>query len=283
MKIDLINIHFTKMTGAGNDFILIDNRSNLYLLDWMKLAPEICNRRYGVGADGLIILERSDKADFKMSYFNADGSFGGMCGNGGRCSALFIMESDSLASTKFEALDYIYTADATNDTKIKLKMKAPKSLRLNIELNLLNDKVTAHFIDTGAPHAVLFMNDLSSNLLTEIRDNGITRIGSTIQHHDNFAPEGTNVDFIEIINRNSISMRTYERGVEDETFACGTGAIASAIIASLLKNLNSQINVQTRSKEILEVMFDKERKEIKNVELIGCAKKVFEGNYQTLL
>ena len=89
MKIDLINIHFTKMTGAGNDFILIDNRSNLYLIDWMKLAPEICNRRYGVGADGLIIIERSDKADFKMSYFNADGSYGGMCGNGGRCSALF--------------------------------------------------------------------------------------------------------------------------------------------------------------------------------------------------
>jgi len=283
MKVYRNNLHFTKMTGAGNDFILIDNRSNRYSIDWTKLAPEICNRRYGVGADGLIIIERSDKADFKMSYFNADGSYGGMCGNGGRCSALFVMEPVSLNSIKFEAFDFIYSAETASDSKIKLKMKAPKLLQLNIELNLLNEKVIAHFIDTGAPHTVLFMDDLSSNLLTEIRNTGITRIGSTIRHHDNFAPDGTNVDFIEIINRNSIMIRTYERGVEDETLACGTGAIASAIVASFMKNLNNQINVHTSSKEILEVMFDERVKEITNVELIGSAKKVFEGNYQTFL
>ncbi|MBI4810421.1 MAG: diaminopimelate epimerase [Ignavibacteriales bacterium] len=272
-------IHFIKMTGAGNDFVLIDNRSVNYSFDWTKLAPKICDRRFGVGADGLIILGRSDKADFKMDYFNSDGSFGGMCGNGGRCSALFFMDIVNSNSVKFEALDFIYAAEAIADNKIKLKMKKPNSLRLNVEITLMNEKVIAHFIDTGAPNTVLFLDELPNIIKSEINENGIKRIGSLIRHHDKFAPEGTNVNFIEVIDAYNIIIRTYERGVEAETYACGTGAIASSVIASIVKNIDDIVNVKTRSGETLTVRFDKEGVNIKNVELVGSAKEIFEGDY----
>lgn len=273
------SIHFTKMTGAGNDFVLIDNRSGNYSFDWTKLAPKICDRRFGVGADGLIILGRSDKADFKMDYFNSDGSFGGMCGNGGRCSALFFMDDVNSNSVKFEALDFIYAAEAIADNKIRLKMKEPNSLRLNVEITLMNEKVIAHFIDTSAPHTVIFLDDLPNTIKAEINQNGIKRVGSLIRHYDKFTPEGTNVNFIEVIDAYNIIMRTYERGVEAETYACGTGAIASSVIASIVKNFGDMINVKTKSGETLTVRFDREGLNIKNVELVGSAKEIFEGDY----
>lgn len=273
------SIKFVKMSGAGNDFVLIDNRECNYLIDWIKLAPKICDRRYGVGADGLIVIEKSIRADFKMNYFNSDGSFGGMCGNGGRCSALFAMESLSSTSIMFEALDYIYHAELLSEHKIKLKMKPPKSLRLKLNLNLYNQNISYNFIDTGAPHVVIFTDDLPVELQSQIDELGIINIGKLIRNHEHFSPEGTNVDFVRIIDKENISIRTYEKGVENETLACGTGAVASAIITTIQKNLISPINVHTRSKEILKISFDKKVDEINKVELIGSAKKIFEGDY----
>lgn len=274
------NIKFVKMTGSGNDFVLIDNRQLQYSLDWVILAPEICNRRFGIGADGLIILEKSTKSDFKMCYFNADGSDGGMCGNGGRCTALFVMDNLASQNVKFEALDFIYSAERTSDLKIKLKMKDPNSLRLNLVISLFNENVTAHFIDTGAPHTIFFINDLPNSVKSELNDIGIRKIGSMIRDHNLFAPAGTNVNFVDVIDNNNISIRTYERGVEDETHACGTGAIASSVIASLIKNIGSSIDVKTRSGESLTVQFDWNGYKVENVVLIGNAKKVFEGTYE---
>jgi len=276
---DEIQINFTKMTGAGNDFILIDNRSGLYSINWEGLAPELCDRRYGVGADGLLIVENSSKADFEMKYYNSDGSYGGMCGNGGRCIAKFMMDIFNKRKINFEALGYIYSADRLGND-IYLKMKPPKIINHNMLINIDEDKVEIFIVDTGAPHAVIFLDDVSQNLNSKIKLKGILSIGSFIRNHDILKPTGTNVNFAVLNQDRSISMRTYERGVENETLACGTGAIACAIAASIKKDVESPVIIKTQSGEILTVKFSRIDAEFNNVELIGSAKEVFTGIYK---
>jgi diaminopimelate epimerase len=263
-----ITINFIKMTGAGNDFILIDNRDNQYKLDWVSIAPKLTDRRYGIGADGLLLIENSHNADFKMKYFNSDGSYGGMCGNGGRCSAFFAMRLLNKAEIKFEALNHIYHAKLLDD-KVLLQMMDPHSLELD---KLLTDietmQILYHFIDTGAPHVVIF---------NSIGNLDVTEFGKKIRYHQNFYPAGVNVNFVTINRDLSISIRTYERGVEAETFACGTGSIASAIIYSIKNNVEPPIDVHTKSNEILTVNFNRMENKITNTTLIGSAIKVYSG------
>jgi len=274
-------ISFIKMTGAGNDFILIDNRSKKHTISWSTFAPIICNRRYGVGADGLLILENSKRADFALNYYNADGSYGGMCGNGGRCAAHFVMQENKTSGITFEALGHKYTAKQS-DMNVDLKMMDPKRFTTKINLALHKAKLEVHFIDTGAPHTVIYMGGMEKGLQDRIKSTGITEIGRTVRNHPHFAPEGTNVDFIDLEGEDSISMRTYERGVEDETLACGTGAVASALITSLLKGLKSPVKVRTRSNEILMICFKTNKGKLTDIHLIGSARIVFKGsfNYQ---
>jgi diaminopimelate epimerase len=263
-----ITINFIKMTGAGNDFILIDNRDNQYQIDWVSIAPKLTDRRYGIGADGLLLIENSNNVDFKMKYFNSDGSYGGMCGNGGRCSASFAMSLLNKAEIKFEALNHVYHAKLLGD-KVLLQMKDPHSIKLNQSLNAIESTpISYNSIDTGAPHVVIFR---------KFDDINIVELGKYIRYHPNFSPYGTNVDFVVINSDKSISIRTYERGVEAETFACGTGSIASAIIYSLKNNIEPPIDVHTKSNEILTVNFDRMENKITNTTLIGSAIKVYSG------
>ncbi len=271
-------LQFVKTTGAGNDFVLIDNRDAHISLRWNLLAPAICNRRFGVGADGLLVLEKSTRADFSMKYFNADGSFGGMCGNGGRCAAAHVMADSGAKEVSFDALGHVYHA-RLEQALVHLEMKRVTSLRTNLKVKFMDNLVTAHYVDTGAPHAVVFAESLPETLLTTVRHEGIKEIGSAIRYSKRFAPAGTNVDFVTIVNPGTISMRTYERGVEDETLACGTGAVASAIAASAVAGMIPPISVLTRSNEVLTIYFRRRREAYTSIELAGPAQKVFEGSY----
>jgi len=274
-------IEFTKMTGAGNDFILVDFLAVDVNINWSQIAPILCNRRYGIGADGLLIVTSSKKADFLMKYFNADGSYGGMCGNGGRCAALYVLKKFSRREIRFEALDYIYSA-SLNDTNIKLQMKDPSGF-YSSKLTVENEVVSFSFIDSGTAHVIIFLSDISRKLNNKIQSDRFGHIGSQIRHNVMFAPGGTNVNFIEIINGNTISMRTYERGVEEETLACGTGAVASAIVAAITKKIQTPVKVLTRSEELLEVSFREREGRIVDVNLTGPAKEVFQGIYKIAL
>lgn len=278
MRKKRVTLDFIKMTGAGNDFVLIDNRSSGLNLHWQSVAPVLCNRRYGIGADGILVIESSSKADFRMNYFNADGSYGGMCGNGGRCAALFAMQDLHRKDVSFEALDHVYRS-TRNATEVSLEMKQPSGFKSKINLEVLKRQILLSFIDTGAPHAIAFMDHLDQELTDMIHKSGIREIGRAVRRHAVFAPAGTNVDFVEIVDQRTISMRTYERGVEDETLACGTGAVACAVVSSLMRNVKSPVRINTRSGEVLTVYFTKHARTVRDVRLVGPARVVYTGRY----
>jgi len=271
-------ISFVKMTGAGNDFVLIDELGGRSTTDWARLAPALCDRRYGIGADGLLILTPSLTADFTMEYYNADGSSGGMCGNGGRCSAYYYLLKNGRSQTTFEALGESYKARFTG-SNIALRMQEPTGFR-SMELNIPAGQLQVYFINTGAPHAVLFTEELPEQVRRSIGSGSILEIGRSIRHHDEFKPGGTNVDFVEIVSGRVISMRSYERGVEDETLACGTGAVACSLVASLVRGMVPPIDVKTRGNETLRVNFKAGGRIMKEVELEGPAKIVYRGELE---
>ncbi len=272
------SLPFLKMTGAGNDFVLVDNRSGAIDLRWEKIAPRLCDRRYGIGADGLLVLRGSTVADFRMDYYNSDGSFGGMCGNGGRCAAAFVMNDRQVLSVTFDALDFRYSARREGNG-IVLAMKDPTGFRQGAQVALPEGELKVHFVDSGAPHAVIFVDEMPLKLRTEVAESGISRIGTFVRHHAEFAPAGTNVDFIELKDATTIAMRTYERGVEEETLACGTGAVASAVVTSIVRGMPAPVTVRTRSNEELKVNFHRRGGSISGIELSGPAKVVFKGEY----
>lgn len=271
-----MKLHFVKMSGAGNDFIVIDNR-NGKIKRGSQLARKLCDRRWGIGADGLILVEKSKKADYRMNYFNADGSYGGMCGNGGRCVALYNTIT-GLAGKKhtFEALNHAYQA-IVDQKSVTLRMRDPRNIALNITLPTPFGSIQGHYVDIGAPHVVIEVSQLKQRF-RHLEDVPILNLGREIRYHDKFHPNGTNANFIEILGLNSLQMRTYERGVEDETLACGTGAIASSIIASLVYELDPPIKVIPKSKKILQVNFRKSNGKISDVSLKGPATITFEGH-----
>jgi len=275
-----LNIDFVKMTGAGNDFILIDNRKGSYNgISWGKLAPEICDRHFGVGADGLLVIGAGKEADFSLKYYNSDGSYGGMCGNGGRCAAHFYMSEHSVRQCKFESLGHIYSSGRQDEFNISIKMKSVSIDNIKRNINLYDNQVSLYFVDTGAPHAVIFIDDLPASLRQMLNETGIAGLGRTIRNHGMFQPSGTNVDFIKITGDRTVDMRTYERGVEAETLACGTGAIASACVECCVNDILPPMKVHTRSNQILTVNFKVDGTLLKDVELTGPAEEVFTGRY----
>lgn len=263
-------ISFFKMNGSGNDFILIDNRDcALGGLNLSKFAKTICQRNFSVGADGLILIEDSEIADFKWQFFNADGSVAEMCGNGGRCAARFAciigIGGEKLS---FETKAGVIKAEIS-ESVVKLEMTEPSGMVLDTIILFGEDKHTLHSINTGVPHVV--------ELVEKLDNFDLVHVGRFIRNHDQFLPEGTNVNFIKVLNPSNIRIRTYERGVEDETLACGTGSIASALIASCKDLVNSPVLVHTQGGEILKVHFNKEEGEFKEIFLEGYAKIVYEG------
>jgi diaminopimelate epimerase len=267
-----LQIHFLKASGAGNDFVVLNNLDGQLAAEKSALARVLCNRRTGIGADGLLILEPSAAADFKMLYYNADGSSGGMCGNGGRCIALTARLSGLVGQRcRFEALDSVYEAEI-EDGLVRLSMKDPRDFQRDIVVHVGGTTYVCHTIDTGAPHAVVFVPDL------EALDVG--SVGRSLRNAQAFLPEGTNVNFVRLAGGDALELRTYERGVEAETLACGTGSIASASVSSYLYGLHFPINVRVRSGEVLRVSAQVAGQSISKVALEGHAAILFLGTVQ---
>jgi diaminopimelate epimerase len=244
-------IPFTKMSGTGNDFIVIDHRQ-LFIAEGMQpeFARRICRRRFSAGADGLILIENSETTDFQWQFYNGDGSLAEMCGNGARCAARFAyVNKIAPATMRFQTTAGEIEAQVLDQSgaTVKIRLTAPEDLRLQIPLAIGGSEQVLHFINTGVPHTVLLVGDA-----TEVP---VADWGRTIRFHELFQPAGTNANFVQVHDSGSIKVRTYERGVEDETMACGTGAVASALITALLDRAKPPVSVITSGGEQLTIHF----------------------------
>jgi len=240
-------IHFTKMSGTGNDFILIDNRDQSIRKNEMaELASRICRRRFSAGADGLILIEDSEQADFRWQFYNADGSEAEMCGNGARCAARYA-NTNGIAPAKmsFETIAGLIEAQMAGQN-VKIRLTPPSDIVLSRSVEVEGTEKEIHTINTGVPHAVHFVD--------RDHDTPVREWGRQIRHHKLFEPAGTNVNFVQM-PEDELYVRTYERGVEDETLACGTGAVASALIAALHGHVTSPVKVRTTGGEVLIIHF----------------------------
>ncbi|WP_287374016.1 diaminopimelate epimerase [Prosthecochloris sp.] len=258
-----MQINFAKMSGAGNDFIVIDTMQQPVNLTEPQILS-LCTRRTGIGADGLILIEPSETLDFSMRYYNADGKPGSMCGNGGRCAAYFAYTTGISGKTaSFQANGDHYNAWITDIECVKLKMTVPDDFRSNFYAN----GFSCHFVNTGSPHTIIYTEELDTF--------NVENAGSAIRNNSTLFPEGTNVNFLEVTGPDTLSVRTFERGVEAETLACGTGAVAAALMSYKLEKVSStSIRVTVRSGDTLHVDFSDDMKE---VFLSGPAKVVYTG------
>ncbi|MCU4157727.1 diaminopimelate epimerase [Carboxylicivirga sp. A043] len=257
-------IEFFKYQGAGNDFIIIDNRDRQFNGDNISLIKKLCDRRFGIGGDGLMLLENHSDMDFTMRYFNADGREASMCGNGGRCIAAFAVHQGIIETPDnftFMAVDGEHQA-SYNDGTVNLKM---------IDVDTISIQPNHTFLDTGSPHHVEFVD--------KIEQLDVYKLGKEVRYSEHYAPDGTNVNFVQFKDLNNIKVRTYERGVEDETLACGTGVVASAISAHLKKPEYNQFNIEVLGGN-LKVTFDTENRQFKNIWLEGPATFVFKGSIE---
>jgi len=245
-------IEFYKMSGSGNDFIIIDNRDlSLNIGNLSEFAGKVCQRKFSVGADGLVIIEPSDNADFKWQFYNSDGSVAEMCGNAARCVARFAhIKGISAEKMSWETIAGIISAEVKGDVA-KIKLMDPSAVETEIKIDADGQKFTLDSINTGVPHAVVFVDDLDNC--------DVYTIGRKIRYHEKFAPRGTNADFTAVINRHKIKVRTYERGVEDETLACGTGIVAAALTAAQRGLVDSPTDVLVKSGETLRIYFENKK------------------------
>ncbi len=261
---------FIKMSGTGNDFIITDNR-NGKIPEQAKpgLARTLCPRRTAVGADGLILLEMSDTADVRMRIFNADGSEPEMCGNGSRCLAYFARRLRAAGpEMMIETLAGVLRAEVDDHT-VRVDLTKPKDIATRSELEFAGEVREVFSADTGVPHAIVFVDDLNA---VDVR-----AWGEALRNHDEFKPAGANVDFVKIDEPGSIAIRTYERGVEDETLACGTGAVASALVSAWREGWDESVSVRVQSGEDLGVHFRGEAPEYERAMLEGDVAVVFLG------
>ncbi len=272
---------FTKISASGNDFIILDNRNlSIHLMpEWIKT---LCHRQGEIGADGIILIEPSQTTDFKIRIFNSDGSEAAMCGNGSMCVAMFAYIQNIASSHKmvFETLSGHVEAIITGPF-VKIKLPNGTNIKLNMSIELIdstefykgvflkNQLKPIHFITIGVPHAILIVDNVDTVAVYEL--------GRLIRWHEDFQPEGTNVDFVEIIDSHTIKIRTYERGVENETLACGTGSCASVCISHLLGRILSPCSVLTKGGETWEVFFELLNDKIINLYLQGTVHVICEG------
>jgi diaminopimelate epimerase len=257
-----MKIQFTKYHGTGNDFIMIDDRSEFFDESDVKLIKAMCSRRFGIGADGLILLRNEKGYDFKMVYFNSDGRPSSMCGNGGRCLIHFAHSLNMFINKcRFLAIDGDHLGEVLDDGTVKLKMG---------EVDNLSRDGDDFVLDTGSPHYVQCVKDAF--------DIDVKLDGSTIRYSDLYKSEGINVNFINITN-DTLNVTTYERGVEDETYSCGTGVTASALVAHQVYSVSSPIQIKTKGGS-LKVHFQKSDSRFFDIWLEGPAVKVYEGDWK---
>jgi len=261
------------MNGAGNDFVLIDNRARRIKLSRDQVV-RLCDRHRGVGADGVLLLgpSVSGKADWAWEFYNSDGSTGEMCGNGARCFSRFVQKLTGLTrGFSFETEAGVITASFQGE-RVTVSLTRPKDLRLNERVALSAGAQTIHSLNTGVPHAVVFVADADRAM--------VQQLGAEIRRHPHFGLKGTNVNFVQQLGPNHIRVRTFERGVEGETLACGTGVTAAALVAARLHGLTSPVTVQAQGGEQLEVSFREAQGEFAEVQLTGPAEFVFEGKIE---
>ncbi|MCU0772018.1 MAG: diaminopimelate epimerase [Verrucomicrobia bacterium] len=268
-----MRLAFTKMNGAGNDFVLFDNREGRVHLT-PELAARLCDRHAGVGADGImgLIPCRSGRADWAWEFFNSDGSAAEMCGNGARCFARYVQRIAGAADRfTFETAAGVVGAQLEGD-QVTVDLTPPGPVRLDETLQLGSGPERVHSVNTGVPHAVLFVPDADQAM--------VSSLGREIRRHAHFAPRGTNVNFVQILEPGFIRVRTYERGVEGETLACGTGVTAAALISARLHGFASPVKVRVQGGGQLEVSFQPEGAGFRQVRLKGPADFVFEGSLE---
>ena len=270
-----MTFQFAKMSGAGNDFIVIDDRANEVGEDARELAKQLCRRRLSVGADGLILLVPSSRCDFRMRYFNADGSEADMCGNGGRCAARFAREHGIAGDEMcFESSSGSHSAAIVGPEDVRLAMPDPRAMFLNVEIVVKGERIEVHRMNVGVPHAIIEVSDL--------RNYAVVDVGRAVREHRAFMPDGTNTDFVREIDAHTIELRTYERGVEDETLACGTGAVASALVMAALGKVGPPVAVRTRGGWTLTVGFFMSDLGFCDVSLTGDARTIYTGGIEQL-
>ncbi len=269
-----MTLNFTKMNGAGNDFVMLDNR-DLSLALTKDQIEKLCDRHRGIGADGLLCVEpATEGGDFKMRYYNADGGEAEMCGNGARCFGRFVnhLHGDSLSKIRFETLAGMISAEFEAG-QVRINMSAPHGLKLGENLPVAGTNLSVHSVNTGVPHAVVFVEDLENVPVREW--------GAALRYHEAFKPKGTNANFASALAPDSIAIRTYERGVEDETLACGTGMVACALIHHELTGAASPISVLVKGGDTLRIGFTESAPhEYTDVTLFGPADFVFQGIVQ---
>jgi diaminopimelate epimerase len=264
-------ITFSKMAGGGNDFVIIDNRSGR-ITDPADLTRRICTRRLSVGADGLILIESSVRATFRMRYYNADGSLGEFCGNGTRCAARYAL-MNVIASRKMsiETDAGIVHAEVSDGGAVTITLPPPHSFRAERPVEIGGKTVKGSSIIVGVPHYVIF---LTGDLWTQ----NIEPLGRAIRMHPELQPAGTNVNFVVVRDQGSIEVRTYERGVEAETLSCGSGVVASVSVSTLLGRVRPPVSVLTRSGITLEVALKNESGSLRDVRLKGDARLIYRSS-----
>jgi diaminopimelate epimerase len=266
------SVPFYKMQGCGNDFVVIDNREarvpQAAMKDW---ATALCARAFGVCADGLFFLEASDDPDldYRWHFYNSDGSRAEMCGNASRCAgklahALGLAPAEHTFGTDAGPIRAKVLLDGPDAGRVKVQLTPPKGLETNLALDVDGEALTVHFADTGVPHAVVFVDDVAA---VDVRS-----LGAKLRYHERFAPAGTNVNFVQVKDNSTMLLRTYERGVEDETYACGTGACAAQLVANALGLTGRRADLTTTGGEVLTVFL-----EDGNVFLQGAAELTFTG------
>jgi diaminopimelate epimerase len=263
-------IEFYKMSGSGNDFIIIDNRDlSLNVGNLPSFVRKVCQRKISVGADGLFLIEPSKTVNFKWQFFNSDGSIGEMCGNGSRCVARYAyLKGIAPKKMSFETIAGIISAEVNNDI-VKVRLTDPSLIQSTGILHFDDCQFVLDCVDTGVPHAVAFIDDLETCSVFES--------GRKIRRHEYFQPRGTNANFATVTNRHKIRVRTYERGVEDETLACGTGAVASVLAAASRDLVDSPVDVIVQSGETLRIYFTKKDYRFSEIYLEGRVKMVYHG------
>jgi len=265
-----MKIQFWKMSGAGNDFVCVDNRRRKLRLNRRQIS-RLCHRQFGIGADGLLLLETASKgADFRMRYYNADGGEAEMCGNGARCFARFAQRL-----TRFKKKVMILQTKAGPVTaeflgrQVRVELTPPQALQLDVPLPTSQGQITVHSVNTGVPHAIVFVPDAELVAVLEL--------GRELRFHQAFQPKGTNVNFVQRSGTNSLRVRTYERGVEGETLACGTGVAAAALVAAAVHDLRSPVSLKVQGGDTLKVYFARLGYHFGSVKLQGPADFVYEG------
>ena len=268
-------VKFWKMSGSGNDFVVIDNRRRLLRGNIAPWAKKLCHRQFGVGADGLLLLEPDKKEDFRMVYYNADGSRADMCGNGARCMAWFAHAHGAVGSTfRFKTDAYPVGAKVTGDI-VLVSLADARDYKSHVTAKVDGKIYHPAFLNTGVPHAVLFVSNADKVF--------VSGLGHSLRFHKVFAPKGANVNFVQKIGPHKLRIRTYERGVEGETLACGTGVTASAIAAALRGLVKAPVECVVAGGDTLEVNFKVDRENLgrpaTHITLKGPVRRTFKGEF----